>query len=315
MDVASCIIKGDLRKASSKLVIAERIAADDMHTWCNKGKLLLLRNQGMLQVRQAAFKMLELYVNPSLVPRIRFMMDSGYFIAETNREQQDRVKCGEIFRDCLDMIPSSDQPQHLMTLCHFLSVKINVRRLRNRKYHEKWDEECTDALHEAFENLAQLAIANRSPEFNADMWLWLAELQFLERVPKELLRMELDEFKSRTKFEDVTVEKCLETVAKIKQHHESEIDCKVIARLGRLCMLLAYRFKDPETSFDNRAYWSEQAYDHSQYFIQNYYWIFMCGENCAKALLQLWVLHMYRAERQIVQLTFQQTNFKKRLCE
>ena len=99
MDVASCIIKGDVGKASSKLAIAERIAADDMHTWCNRGKLLLLRNQGMLQVRQAAFKMLELYVNPSLVPRIRFMMDSGYFIAETNREQQDRVKCGEIFRD------------------------------------------------------------------------------------------------------------------------------------------------------------------------------------------------------------------------
>ena len=127
--------------------------------------------------------------------------------------------------------------------------------------------------------------------------------------------MELDEFKSRTTFEDVTVEKCLETVAKIKQHHESEIDCKVIARLGRLCMLLVYRFKDPETSFDNRAYWSEQAYDHSQYFIDTYYWIFMCGENCAKALLQLWVLHMYRAERQTVQLTFQQTNFNKRLCE
>ena len=242
MDVASCNIKGDLGKASSKLAIAERIAADDMHTWCNKGKLLLLRNQGMLQVRQAAFKMLELYVNPSLVPRIRFMMDCGYFIAETKRYQKDRVKCGEILRECLDMISTSDQSEYLRTLCHFLSVKINVRRLRDRKHHEGWDDECTNTLPEAFENLAQLANANHSPEFNADMWVWLAEIQFLVMVPKELLGMELDEFKSRIKFEDVTVEKCLETVAKIKEQHESEIDCKVIVRVGRLCMLLAYRF-------------------------------------------------------------------------
>lgn len=277
----------------------------------------MLRNdnaESTHQARCAAFKMLELFVDTSIVPRICFMLDYGYYIAETNRDQKDREKCTEIFKRCADMIPISNEPAYLKAFCNYLTVKIEVRRLSNMRNRETGSDWCADSLHKAFDNLADLAIANHSPEFNADMWLWLAEIQFVRSIPTHHLTRECDEFKARTKFEDISTERCLKTVAEIADKHGSEIDCKISVRLGRDCLQLSYNGVD-KSDFSCQIYWVKEALNRSQYFIDKYYVTIMSTSTCAKALLQLWAIHMYEVDPGIVQGTYRYTHNGNTLCE
>ena len=130
LDAAACIAKGDLVKGRKLVTLAEEIAPYDIHTYCNRGKLLCRENGEAQEVKTTAFKMLELYTDISLVPRIRFQINFAYFLAEASRTGADREKSCQIFSDCLLEIPSCSQPELTRAHCVFMALKTKVRRLK-----------------------------------------------------------------------------------------------------------------------------------------------------------------------------------------
>ena len=321
LDAAACIAKGDLVKGRQLVTLAEEIAPYDIHTYCNKGKLLCKENGDAQEVKTTAFKMLELYTDMSLVPRIRFQIDFAYFLAEASRTGADREKSCQIFSDCLLEIPSCSQPELTRAHCVFMALKTKVRRLKTvGKDDQSWRDWGKDTLHQVMDDLVELS--NTCTEvtgagYQAYMWLWLAEVQFLTLpIPgqKDLL-VELDEFKTRSGEEITDAGHCLQRGNAIAIKNKGEVDCKVTQRIAKLCLENAFRvtYDGTTKTTNNRIYWLTRALDDSLWWVENFYESFMCQSNIAQALRQIWATNLYNKRTALVNRTFSHINHGKRL--
>lgn len=314
MDAAACIVKGDIVKARDLVALAEEIAPTDIHTHCNKGKLSLLSDDD--NAREAAFQMLDLYTEIGSVPRIRFMIDHAYFMAEAGRSEQDLQKSGEIFDECLLEIPSCSEPELTRAHCIFMALKTKVRRLKKvRSYDDSWTNWGQGTLHQVMDYLAELSffsIEETSASYKAYMWLWLAEIQFLTLPPQgqEQLATELDEFRARTNLERTSEEDCLKRAKEIALDNEGITDCKITTRIAKLCLEKAFRvfFDGTTATSEVRLYWLRRSLDDSKWWMETYYDSFMCLSNVAQALRQIWATIVYQDHSGLVRRTFSHIN-------
>ena len=306
LDAATCLLKDDREKAKKLIDRAIEIAPDDVHTWCNKGKYALLEDglENRREAKTAGFRVLDLLTDKFCGPRVKAKIDYAYFIVEANREEKDRKESVKIFEECLsELEPFSDPAMvELKAYCSYLFTKTLMRSLKSDKRFKATSDENRDVLHKTLDQIILLdnfAKATESPEYAADMWLWLAEFQFL-RVPNDFITAELEEFKQRTGYQDIKPEVCLTNSTEIAVHNEGKVECKTRVHIARNFLKVAY----DEYQKERRLYFLQRAHDDCEWWLKKYYWTFECANTCAQALWCQWITEIYFQHKALVKETF-----------
>lgn len=246
MDAAICLMQGNMSKAKELIDTAMEIVPEDINTWCNRGKYLLMVEDAHLHhtmAMQPAFKMLELLTDKSLDNCLRAQIDYAYFIAEANRGDKDRRQSKVIFNDCLAIVDQCDNSDLMRAHCCYLFIKTLVRGLKPHSGHSLSESEVTDDLHKSFDFLTELAMLHHSPEYDSTMWVWLAEVQFLN-LSEDLINTELKEFTQSTGLTETSPISCLVKASEIVTYNENTVNRKTRANIARNCLKLSHSTRD-----------------------------------------------------------------------
>lgn len=308
LDAATCLLMNDTAKAKELIDRAIEIVPDDVHTWCNKGKYALLMGdqdrENHREAKNAAFQVIDLLTSKTNLPRIKAKIEYAYFIAEANRGVKDREESIRIFQECMmDLEPYTERTMvSLKAYCSYHYAKTLVRTLKSDDRYNKSSESIRDMLHYAFDQIALLdewAKATDSEEYTADMWLWLAEVQFLH-LGGDSQKKEVEEFKQRTGYENIEPETCLEKATEIAENNEERVEGKIRVHIARNVLKLAYDNYDKE----RRLYFLNKAQQDCEWWIENYYWTFESANTSAQALWQQWCTEIYFECNDLVKETF-----------
>ena len=298
-DAAKCMMYGDFEKAHELILAALQVDPFCIHALCNKGTYLLQQGGNISDVETVALEMLKQYHDESGKQRLYAKVDYAYWLAEVVRSEGAREQSCGIFEECIEKAAACADGEALKAYCSYFYVKILVRMVRekNTTYNQIRFQVLVEKIGEQFVVLAK---ADRKA-YGGDLWLWIAELQtprILKRCPHavgDVLKTLVSKCSvdlGRTNFKPET---CLN--AAYVMRHEFAYDRKLVMRIGKLCLDMAYQ----EQNVGIRVHWFEKARDLSEECSQaSEDWYFMCASTSSQAYLNLWAIKFYNDNKEAV---------------
>ena len=222
-DATTYLLRHDLSIAEKLIEKALRLAPNDIHTWCNKGKYALLvgGQQNQQEAKEAALRVHDLLTDKSCRPRVKAKIDYAYFIVEAKRDEATRSESWTIFCECLEELKPYQETDvvALKAYCSYHYTKTLVRALKSDYRHKRSVRENLDILHNALDQIIVLDKWSRvteNSEYTADMWLRLSEFQYLN-VPGDFQEPALEEFEQRTGYQNIRPLECLRRAGEIAE--------------------------------------------------------------------------------------------------
>ena len=286
---AACLLMDDLRQGQRFVDAAVANDSTNIHTWCNKGRLEL-KMKNVEEAKVAAFKILESMVTAPLVYRLKAKVDYGYWKAEALQSEEGRDECCEILKECLDEAGDLSEMQEYVG---YTLLKILVRQLRSPDKYDKPRGWFVEKLSLVVDQLIVL-YKSTNVEYQADAWIWLAELQFAkksEEIPAETL----NKFRYETHQDDIDIGSCLNKAIALDAK-SSVCERKRGLRIGKNCLSCAYRCDNEDVSL----YWFEKAVKISEKWMKKNYWVLMGSSTAAQGLFNIWAIHLYRRKEEFV---------------
>ena len=175
------------------------------------------------------------------------VVDYAFAYSETLITDKARRKARELLSNALREIQASPDSNYLSAYCVYFHAKILIRRAQAIQ-EDRTASEMQELVSKALECLIVLAKQD-IPEFNCDLWIWLAELQDIKvkKVGVDFMAQCIAKYQREVGMdEDVNVDVafCINQGEQIVGIRGNEP--RFIRRIGKLYLQLAYNAEEQE---------------------------------------------------------------------
>ena len=214
------------------------------------------------------------------------MVDYAFAYAETLITDEARRKASKLLSNALREIQASQDSNYLSAYCVYFHAKILIRRAQAIQ-EERTAPEMQELVSKALECLIVLAKQD-IPEFNCDLWIWLAELQNIKvkkKVGVDFMAQCIVQYQREVGMdEDVNVDVafCINQGEQIVGIRGNEP--RFIRRIGKLYLQLAYNAEDR----DEKIRFYTKALEVSDTLVRIPRPLFIAVTTTTKARIAIW---------------------------
>lgn len=224
------------------------------------------------------------------------VVDYAFAYAETLITDEARRRSSAILREALAEIQAMPDAKYLSAYCVYFHAKILIRRAQAQENRSR--VQLQELVSDALECLITLAKQD-IPEFNCDLWIWLAELQNVrvkQKVGPDFMAQCIAKYQREVGVdEDVNVDVafCINQGEQVVGARGNEP--RFIRRIGKLYLQLAY---DTNNKEEKTRFYTKAAQVSDQLVINVPRPIFIAVTTTTKARIGIWAIRYSETHQQ-----------------